>query len=90
MSVLGKPFQPTVIQHSSILGTIVCYEENECCEYSPRIPSKSKMTESLPIIKSEVSMEDLVVENPSVGIMSLGIKSPCQLLPIVFAVSSGE
>ncbi len=27
--VLGKPFQPSVMQHASLLGQIISYKENE-------------------------------------------------------------
>jgi len=33
--VPGKPFPPTVLEHSNSLGLMCYYKENEVCEYSP-------------------------------------------------------
>ncbi len=38
-----KIFQPSVMQHSSLLGLILSNEENEVfCEYGPRILERGK------------------------------------------------
>ncbi len=38
-----KIFQPSVMKHSSLLGLILSYDENEVfCEYGPRISERGK------------------------------------------------
>jgi hypothetical protein len=32
----GKPFQPYVMKHSSLLDPFISFEEKKCCESSPK------------------------------------------------------